>query len=312
MSTTHDLIKAVTGIDPINWLTEQGATKKNPTDALNEVLTANGYWKGNRTDSIIYWLQSVTGLTTRDINVLKANAALNDLYTFLPTPIYDFNGDPDNITEAGTGADVWTPTTGAKTLTQGTDANRPDKSTRGVTLTRSNQDFMQITGGIDGLKHSVSDFAFAVVFKTNFNYAGLNAVIFTTGGLHNTAQGFALYMRTDNRVIFTCKAYLGTNQSISSNDAVNDNTLYVAICQRIGGISKMWINAVEQADTLDTSTVNVSWNGSYPDHLLGKRHVSSTWHYDGLVADMVFYATGQTLTSAQISSLTTQLLARSA
>lgn len=85
MSTTHDLIKAVTGIDPINWLTDQGATKKNPTDALNEVLTANGYWKGNRTDSIIYWLQSVTGLTTRDINVLKANAALNGIYVLAKT-----------------------------------------------------------------------------------------------------------------------------------------------------------------------------------------------------------------------------------
>ena len=307
MSYVLDMLNTLYQGDELAWLQLQGATSNYIEDAWNELLTSNGY-STYRQGGQQEWLKAQTGIDY--FEDARLYALENDLYAFLPTPILDFNGDPANITESGTGADNWSAVIGGVSFVQATDGNRPDKATRGVDLTRANGDFMQITGGVNGLKHGVSDFALALKLNTNYVYTGINAVVFTTGGLHNTAQGFAIYVRADNKLIFTCKAYIGSNNSIASDAAIIDGSDHSVICQRIGGISKMWIDGVEQAETLDTSAINVSWNGSYPDHLLGKRHASSTWNFDGNIKDLICYETGQTLTDAQVASLTAQIQAR--
>lgn len=105
MSDTVELLKTVYGSripydNELDWLKTQGADADEISigNAWRTVLDANGYWVGNPADSVVNWLQDVTGLTSRDTGYLITYALENDLYGF---KYYDFDGIGDYV-EFGT------------------------------------------------------------------------------------------------------------------------------------------------------------------------------------------------------------------
>lgn len=268
----------------------------------DEALDGYGASGSTTLDKYRSWLRSQTGLpnTTPTID-LEDYAFTNGLYNFAPTLML-FDGRLGKTLNSGD-VQTWTDQVSGIDPTNGTASEQPLNLTKGLNFDYTASQKLS-HAHVSSLEFGTADFAIVVVFKTSndFSVSGAGGILGQGGA--STIDGLIVQMGSNNKLQFLTSdgVALAFNES---NSTLNDDSLYVAVCQVESTTMKMYIQGVAQTSTATGKNIGSSASSFY----LGVREnatPSPIFFYDGDLYHLAIY--DNSLKTGEITSLSNTLL----